>query len=291
VWGREGGRWVCKTVLTDGHTRTVRSVQWSPCGNMIASAGFDAVTCVWDKKQGEFECSSSLEGHESEVKSASFSPSGSFLATCSRDKSVWIWEVVEEAEEYECASVLHHHTQDVKKVVWHPHQELLASASYDDTIKMYREDDDDWICCGSLEGHQCTVWSIDFDTSGDRLVSCSADKTVKIWRNCKSGSGGAGDETVWRCVCTLSGYHQRDVYDVSWSKCSGLLATACGDNVLRIFKEAPSQDVLQPNFDLIWEEKAHSSDVNCVSWHPSDPSLLATCSDDSCIRIWRLTTS
>jgi WD40 repeat protein len=244
VWGLEGERWVCKTVLTDGHQRTVRSVQWSPCGNMIASAGFDSLTCIWDRKSGEFECSSSLEGHENEVKCATFSPSGSLLATCSRDKSVWIWEVLEDGEEYECASVLHHHTQDVKKVVWHPHQELLASASYDDTINMYREDEDDWIRCGTLTGHESTVWSIDFDASGDRLVSCSADKTVRVWKIYKPGNPEGiptpDGEAVWKCVCTLSGYHHRDVYDVSWSKCSGLIATACGDNVVRIFKEVSS---------------------------------------------------
>ena len=31
-----------------------------------------------------------------------------------------------------------------------------------------------------------------------------------------TAGGGPGDEMVWMCVCTLSGYHQRDVYDVSW---------------------------------------------------------------------------
>lgn len=43
-------------------------------------------------------------------------------------------------------------------------------------------------------------------------------------------------EPVWKCVCTLSGYHNRDVYDISWSR-SGLIATASGDNAIRIFKQ------------------------------------------------------
>ena len=25
-----------------------------------------------------------------------------------------------------------------------------------------------------------------------------------------------GGDPVWKCVCTLSGYHNRDIYDVNW---------------------------------------------------------------------------
>jgi len=44
------------------------------------------------------------------------------------------------------------HRQDVKAVVWHPFEDLLVSASYDDTIRVWAEDVDDWICIAKLTG-------------------------------------------------------------------------------------------------------------------------------------------
>lgn len=109
------------------------------------------------------------------------------------------------------------HTQDVKHLCWHPTKDVrhpfslivicdswvyqvLASCGYDDTIKMFVEDQDDWSCAGSLgrqslwpshillqillcvDSHASTVWACCFDASGKRLVSCSDDRTLKIWQ-------------------------------------------------------------------------------------------------------------
>lgn len=139
--------------------------------------------------------------------------------------------------------------------------QLLASASYDDTVKLYHEEEDDWVCCATLEGHESTVWSVAFDRSGERLASCSDDKTVRIWRqykpgneegeahglscraaglraahnllgkksgqgkrageelrlfSCLPGVACSGTDPTWKCVCNLSGYHTRTIYDVAW---------------------------------------------------------------------------
>ncbi len=42
--------------------------------------------------------------------------------------------------------------QDVKAVAWHPKGRILVSCSYDDTIKLWRESDDEWICEQTLSG-------------------------------------------------------------------------------------------------------------------------------------------
>ncbi|XP_046844050.1 probable cytosolic iron-sulfur protein assembly protein CIAO1 homolog isoform X2 [Xenia sp. Carnegie-2017] len=292
IWGKEDKEWICKTILTDAHERTIRSVSWSPCGHFLASTSFDATTCVWRKNEKEFDCIATLEGHENEVKAVSWSRNGQLLATCGRDKSVWIWEVQDDGEEYECASVLNSHSQDVKCVRWHPEKELLASCSYDDTIKLYCEDDDDWVCFDTLEGHKSTVWSLSFDKRGDRLVSCSDDKTVKIWKsyppNNKEGIHTNGKDPKWKCVCTLTGYHERTIYDVDWSHGSReLIATASGDDCINIFEQDNVTDENQPSFMLIAkQDKAHEQDVNSISWHPLY-NILASASDDGIVKLWR----
>ena len=44
--------------------------------------------------------------------------------------------------------------QDVKCVRWHPQGEVLASASYDDSIKLWVDEDDEWVCAQTLAGAQ-----------------------------------------------------------------------------------------------------------------------------------------
>jgi len=68
---------------------------------------------------------------------------------------------------------------------------------------------------------------------------------------------------------------------------TGLLVTACGDDIIRIFKEDSDCDPHQPNFTMICSiDNAHAQDVNCVQWNPTIPGQLASASDDSSVKIW-----
>ena len=219
-----------------------------------------------------------LEGHDSEVKNVAYSPSGQWLASCSRDKSIWVWEEVgEEGEdEFETIAVLQEHTADVKCVCWRKDDgngEVLASASYDDTIRLWKEVDGEgeWGCFAVLEGHEGTVWGLDWEPEVSqkmfddaqppeseapripRLMSCSADTTIRVWTlvpappplnkpsyfnpSIPSSMRPPPSDEKWECTATLPKIHDLPIYSISWSKKTGHVVSTGGDGRVAIYEE------------------------------------------------------
>ena len=229
-----------------------------------------------DEDEDEWRFAVILDGHESEIKSLTFSPTSPLLATCSRDKSVWIWEELED-DNFETVAVLQDHEGDVKCVAWHPGEELLASASYDDNVRLWREDVDDWACCALLTGHEGTVWWVEFEgvdnmyaletgkdltpaqqaliqeriKAGSRLISCSDDKTIRVWRKVLKEkpvqpTGGGSMPSIWKNKnfeedwieeARLPQVHERAVYNVSWSRKSGRVVSTGSDGKIVVYEE------------------------------------------------------
>ncbi|KAL4868183.1 hypothetical protein BDV12DRAFT_170208 [Aspergillus spectabilis] len=241
-----------------------------------------------DDEDEEWRFAVLLDGHDSEVKSVSWSASGILLATCSRDKSIWIWEDLDDGDNnFETVAVMQEHEGDVKCVAWHPAEEALASGSYDDTIRIWREDIDDWGQVACIRGHGGTVWGVDWEgvenvpssdddvssekeeewkqwhaLSGPRLVSCSHDRSVRVWRRQPktptSGPGAgaipsiirpSGTDETWEEDDILPHAHELSVYAVAWSRRTGLLASTGADGRIVVYEErfvGSSQSQSQP---------------------------------------------
>ncbi|KAJ5086368.1 hypothetical protein NUU61_007675 [Penicillium alfredii] len=290
-----------------------------------------------------------LDGHDSEVKSVSWSPSGMLLATCSRDKSIWIWEDLDDGDNnFETVAVMQEHGGDVKCVAWHPVEECLASGSYDDTIRLWREDLDDWGQVACLKGHEGTVWFLDWEStdnvprgssdstqwreqralSGPRLVSCSDDRTVRVWGRlpkdnqppAMSSSAATGipsiirptgtDET-WEEDAVLPHAHELPIYAVAWSRRSGLIASVGADGRIVLYEERLATETDPDAMDtdstaklslrtewsiLAVLDGAHGIyEMNHVAWakradrgSDSSEEVLVTTADDGSVKVWTL---
>ncbi|SMR63974.1 unnamed protein product [Zymoseptoria tritici ST99CH_3D1] len=295
-----------------------------------------------DDEENEWRLEVILDGHDSEIKSLAFCPTAPLLATCSRDKSVWIWEELDDGENFETMAVLQDHEGDVKCVAWHPTEQLLASGSYDDRVRLWREDSDDWACCALLSGHEGTVWFVEWEPTvnvgkvgsdkedreraGPRLLSCSDDTTIRVWRRRprekKDGALGQGKvasiwknsefEEDWFEEDRLPKVHERPVYSVSWSAKSGLVVSTGSDGKIVVYREVEvsgkedvemSDDASPPSASSTkwvvvaeWENAHDVFEVNHAVWAPrvdkgkrfEDEEVIVTTGDDGEVKVWTL---
>lgn len=67
---------------------------------------------------------------------------------------------------------------------------LIASCGRDRTIQLFRRLSDLWVLVQTLEDHSASVCSLFFAESGEKLISCSTDRTIHIRQIVKTDVGG-----------------------------------------------------------------------------------------------------
>lgn len=321
IWNTNTGTdWTLVTTSpTKAFLRAVRHVSWAPDGRSLAAASFDASATVLELSGGQqpkLEPVVCLEGHDAEVKSVAYSSGGGLLATCSRDRSVWIWHVGLDFD-YDCIAVLNSHRGDVKRVVWHPQIEMLVSCSFDQSVRVWVEDEDDWFCSEELMAHSSTVWDVSFDDTGDGLATISADMSLIIWRREAPPPSVVGATPRYVVSARVDNLSTEPLYSVDWLRGQEIIAVGGGDDSIHILRKSQDCEMeVQPavkantsgpseltsptegqgnsttRLTEKWEvvctqSRAHTGDVNCVSWCPTHPKLLASCGDDGLVRIWQ----
>jgi WD40 repeat protein len=116
-----------------------------------------------------------------------------------------------------------------------------------------------------FEGHGDDVWDVSFDPSGDRIVSASEDRTLKLWRR-------NGD-----LLANFIG-HKGKVRDVSFSPLGDLIASASEDRTVRLW---------QPDGTPVTTLKGHRDYVLCVCFSP-DGQKIVSAGHDRTIKIWSI---
>jgi WD40 repeat protein len=221
------------TILT-GHWHWIKSVNFSPDGQWLASAAWDHTIKLWNIRAcietTTCEASETLELPSSQfVESVSFSPNGKLLASAGnvgwgQNNDIQIWDVATRPINSKPIKILQGHKNFIASIRFSPDGKLLASAASDHTIKIW--DVDAGIEIKTLEGHRDQVNEVSFSPDGKLLASASNDETIKLW-NITTGIE----------IRTFT-EHTGSVSRVIFSPDGKWLVSSSGDNTIKLWDVA-----------------------------------------------------
>jgi len=274
VWDPHSGKCV-KTF--EGHKAGVLAVKWSPDDSQIASGGADGDDAIkiWDLNSGD--CKMSMHGHKGSVYSLSWRGDGKLLASGGADGVIRIWHLEADTQK-RMVTMLHPRGHGpelpgVLSVAWGPVGDIIACGTWADTVKVW--DAAKGTCVWSLAGHKDWVRSVAWSHDGRRIVSGSADRSLRFWD--LAGNKGKGQcvkelqehtKPVRAVACTtttpfrvasgggdasivlwniadgtvfgrLHGHEQDEVTGLSWNADASLLASACAGGRVRVWEMKP----------------------------------------------------
>ncbi len=238
------------------HPGIVRSVGFTPDGNLLASAG-DSVLALWDAQDGRQ--TAILQGHKNDVMAMCLSPDGDFLASCSADLTVRLWDRRTGA----CLRTLHGHTDCVRSVCFSPDSSIVASGSEDKTVRLW--DSRTGACLHTFYGHTGWIRSVCLSPDNKTLASGDNDGMVWLW-----------DRHSGERLHVLQG-HADVVRSVCFSPDGAFLASGSDDHTVRLWDSYTGQ--------CLHTLRGHTSWVRCVCFSP-DGAILASGSDDHTVRLW-----
>ncbi len=231
VWEAQSGNLL--TTL-QGHEGDVLSAQFSPDGQRVVTASSDKTARVWEAQSGKLLAT--LQGHEKLVFSAQFSPDGQRVVTASFDKTVQVWE----AQSGKLVTRLQGGLGQANSVQFSPDGQRIVTTHMDEFSPDYQRivathrdalvwDTESGKLLVALQGHESQVNSAQFSPDGQRIVTASDDKTVRVW-----------DAQSGKLLATLQG-HQERVVSAQFSPDGEHIVTASFDKTARLWEAQSSK--------------------------------------------------
>ncbi|GFP92630.1 WD repeat-containing protein 26 [Phtheirospermum japonicum] len=258
-----------------GHQKPVSYISWSPDDHQLLTCGSEETVRRWDVASGECLHVYEKSGHG--FVSCAWAADGKSIFSGVTDKTISMWDP--EGNELECWK-----GQKTVRIadlgITADGKELITVCKENTILLLNRETKSEKF----IEEKQ-TITSFALSGDGKFLLVSLLNEELHLWN-------------IDGCAKMVAKYkgHRRSRFVVR-SSFGGLeqafIASGSEDSQV-----IPAKIVIKrADYVYIWHRLSgelittlagHSGAVNCVSWNPANPHMLASASDDRTIRIWGL---
>ena len=258
------------TLFFAQHTQAVRSVAWSPGGQLLASGANDARALIWDTT-GALVMQHEQSGA---VRAVAWSPDGALLATGATNRLTWFNAQTGE----QLAQSSHTHSGTITTLAWSPQTPYrLVSGATD--MKAVVWTSTDFEPQSIFLGHTAPVESASWATDNQTVATASHGGTVRVW------SANDGQEIHSPFIDAAS-----PMRALAFNQVSNVLAAGGDDGIVRLWNGLVCQQAGQGQFgrqclDMPTRITAQNGILRALAWSP-DGRLLATGGDDGMLKLW-----
>ncbi|KAI1344581.1 WD domain-containing protein [Xylariaceae sp. FL0016] len=226
----------------------------------------------------------SVQAHESAIWSLQIHPDGRSIVSGSADKSAKFWKVQVVQEEVlgtnrttQRLKLAHSRTlkvsDDILSLKFSPDAKYLAVALLDSTVKVFFADSLKLYL--NLYGHKLPVLDMDVSYDNKLIVTCAADKTVRIW--------GLDFGDCHKAIIA----HQDSILQVKF------VPNNHEGNGHHFFSASKDRSVKYwdgDKFEQIQRLDGHHGEIWALAIsHTAEPAFIVSASHDKSIRVWHET--
>lgn len=295
------------TQILTGHKNEVWFVQFSNSGDYLASSSNDCTAIIWKvQEDGKLTLKHTLSGHQRAVSFVAWSPDDTKLLTCGNMEVLKLWDV----ETGTCKHTFGNDGFVVSSCAWFPNSTQFVCGSFDP---------EKGICMWDCDGNELRAWrgmrmpkvvDLTVTPDGEYLISILLDKEIRILHLATNAERVISEEHPITSISVSAdgkffivnlNSQEIHMWDVAgtWKKplrytghkqCKYVIRSCFGGSDSTFIASGSENSEV-----YIWNSRSskpievlsgHSLTVNCVSWNPKRPQMLASASDDHTIRIW-----